>query len=149
MVVLYQNTFFIADIFSSVIISMIFNLICWFCVCSNDGQQFNGSVFQKVDSALETGIQVSWTAGSNATQFGIGCKYSLDKEASLRAKVNNSFQVGLGYQQKLRDGKLFPDTTILIYQSDIVQLITYILCMIFTFFVLGFISFYLLLCSSL
>lgn len=70
----------------------------------NDGQQFNGSVYQKVDSALETGIQVSWTAGSNATQFGIGCKYNLDKDVSLRAKVNNSFQVGLGYQQKLRDG---------------------------------------------
>jgi Eukaryotic porin len=68
---------------------------------------FNGSVYQKVDSNLDTGIQVSWAAGSQNTTFGIGCKYSLDKDASLRAKVNNSFQIGLGYQQKLRDGNLF------------------------------------------
>ncbi|CAB3371364.1 Hypothetical predicted protein [Cloeon dipterum] len=71
----------------------------------NDGNQFNGSIYQKVDSNLETGIQLSWAAGSASnTTFGIGCKYNLDKDASLRAKVNNSFQVGLGYQQKLRDG---------------------------------------------
>lgn len=73
-------------------------------IIRNDGQLFNGSVYQKVDSNLDTGIQVSWAAGSQNTTFGIGCKYSLDKDASLRAKVNNSFQIGLGYQQKLRDG---------------------------------------------
>ena len=47
---------------------------------------------------------LGWTASKNETSFGIGCKYTLDKNASLRAKVNNSSQVGLGYQQKLRDG---------------------------------------------
>lgn len=39
------------------------------------------------------------------TQFGIATKYNLDKDASIRAKVNSNLQVGLGYQQKLRDGK--------------------------------------------
>ena len=47
---------------------------------------------------------LGWTASKSETRFGIGCKYALDKNASLRAKVNNSSQVGLGYQQKLRDG---------------------------------------------
>ena len=47
---------------------------------------------------------LGWTASKSETSFGIGCKYALDKNASLRAKVNNSSQVGLGYQQKLRDG---------------------------------------------
>lgn len=71
---------------------------------SNDGQEFSGSVFQKCNDKLNCGVQLSWTSGSNATKFGIGAVYSLDKDASVRAKVNNQSQVGLGYQQKLRDG---------------------------------------------
>jgi len=70
----------------------------------NDGQVFGGSVYQKVNPNLDTAINLGWTASKNETSFGIGCKYTLDKNASLRAKVNNSSQVGLGYQQKLRDG---------------------------------------------
>jgi len=70
----------------------------------NDGQVFGGSVYQKVNPNLETAINLGWTASKSETSFGIGCKYALDKNASLRAKVNNSSQVGLGYQQKLRDG---------------------------------------------
>jgi len=70
----------------------------------NDGQVFGGSVYQKVNPNLDTAINLGWTASKNETSFGIGCKYTLDKSASLRAKINNSSQVGLGYQQKLRDG---------------------------------------------
>ncbi|XP_044739128.1 voltage-dependent anion-selective channel-like [Chrysoperla carnea] len=72
----------------------------------DDGQEFGGSVYQKVNDALETGITLAWSSGSNNTRFGIGCKYNLDANASLRAKVNNHSQIGLGYQQKLRDGIL-------------------------------------------
>lgn len=70
----------------------------------NDGQVFGGSVYQKVTSDLETSVNLGWTASKNETNFGIGCKYALDKDAYVRAKVNNSSQVGLGYQQKLREG---------------------------------------------
>jgi len=70
----------------------------------NDGQEFNGSIFHKVNSNLSCGVQLSWTSGSNATKFGIGAAYNLDKDASVRAKVNNASQIGLGYQQRLRDG---------------------------------------------
>lgn len=72
--------------------------------CSNDGQEFNGSIFHKVNSDLSGGVQLSWASGSNATKFGIGAQYNLDKDATVRAKVNNASQIGLGYQQKLRDG---------------------------------------------
>lgn len=48
---------------------------------------------------------MSWASGSNATKFGIAAKYDLDQDASVRAKVNNVSQIGLGYQQKLRDGE--------------------------------------------
>ncbi len=53
---------------------------------------------------LETGIDLGWTSTKSETSFGIGAKYELDKQSSVRAKVNNSSQIGLGYQRKLRDG---------------------------------------------
>ena len=59
---------------------------------------------QKVNPSLETAVNLGWTASKNETTFGVGCKYALDKDAFVRAKVNNSSQVGLGYQQKLREG---------------------------------------------
>ena len=76
-----------------------------FFISRNDGSEFNGSVFQRVNSSLETGVNLSWTAGSNATKFGIAAKYTPEKDSTLRAKVNNAGQIGLSYQQKIRDGK--------------------------------------------
>ena len=73
--------------------------------CRNDGTEFGGSYHQRVNDELETAVQLSWTAGSNATRFGLGAKYTPDKDTTIRAKVNNSSQIGLSYQQKVRDGK--------------------------------------------
>ncbi|KAF7284096.1 hypothetical protein GWI33_022556 [Rhynchophorus ferrugineus] len=71
---------------------------------SDDGQEFGGSIYQKINPKLETGITLNWSSGSSNTKFGIGAKYDLDKDASVRFKVNNASQIGLGYQQRLRDG---------------------------------------------
>ncbi|KAB7502838.1 Voltage-dependent anion-selective channel protein 2 [Armadillidium nasatum] len=71
---------------------------------ANDGAEFGGSLYHKVNRDLEGAVDLAWSAGSNTTRFSIGCKYSLDKEASVRAKVNNSSQIGIGYQQRIRDG---------------------------------------------
>ena len=79
----------------------------------NDGQEFGGTLFQKVNPNLETGVQLAWTAGSNATRFGLGCKYQLDDDSAVRAKINNASQLGLGYQQKLRQGMNLVSTMIL------------------------------------
>ncbi|ETN58314.1 voltage-dependent anion-selective channel-like isoform X2 [Anopheles aquasalis] len=70
----------------------------------NDGREFGGLIYQRCNDRLETAVQLSWASGSNATKFGLGAKYDLDKDACVRAKVNNQSQIGLGYQQKLRDG---------------------------------------------
>ncbi|KAG7239236.1 hypothetical protein INR49_029888 [Caranx melampygus] len=70
----------------------------------NDGTEFAGSIYQKVNGNLETAVHLAWTAGSNNTRFGIGAKYQLDKDASLSAKVNNACLVGVGYTQTLRPG---------------------------------------------
>jgi len=79
----------------------------------NDGQVFGGSVYQRVNSELETAVNLGWTSSNNATNFGIGCKYALDKDSNIRAKINNSSQVGLGYQQKLRPGVTLTLSTII------------------------------------
>ncbi|XP_070689272.1 voltage-dependent anion-selective channel protein 3 isoform X1 [Pempheris klunzingeri] len=70
----------------------------------NDGTEFGGSIYQKVNSNLETAVHLAWTAGSNNTRFAIGAKYQLDKDASLSAKVDNACLVGVGYTQSLRPG---------------------------------------------
>lgn len=70
----------------------------------NDGQEFQGTVFQRVNPNLQAGVQLAWTAGTNTTRFGLGCVYELDAETSVRAKVNNSGQIGLGFTHCLRPG---------------------------------------------
>ena len=49
----------------------------------NDGTEFGGSIYQKVNSNLEMAINLSWTAGSNNTRFEIGAKQQLDKNTFL------------------------------------------------------------------
>lgn len=53
----------------------------------NDGQEFGASVYQKVNENLETGVQLAWSAGNNATTFGLGCVYSIDSDTSLRVNI--------------------------------------------------------------
>uniref|UniRef100_M3XQA1 Non-selective voltage-gated ion channel VDAC3 n=1 Tax=Mustela putorius furo TaxID=9669 RepID=M3XQA1_MUSPF len=67
----------------------------------NDGTEFGGSIYQKVNEKIETSINLAWTAGSNNTCFGIAAKYKLDYRTSLSAKVNNASLIGLGYTQTL------------------------------------------------
>jgi len=69
---------------------------------ASDSKVFGGGVFIKNSPKLETGVTVS--SAASGSSFAVGCKYSLGPDASIRAKVNNASQVGLSYQQKLRDG---------------------------------------------
>jgi len=70
---------------------------------ANDSKVFGGGIYHRINPSLETGVSISAAVGGN-TNFGIGCKYALGPDASIRAKVDNSSKVGLSYQQKLRDG---------------------------------------------
>lgn len=69
-----------------------------------NGQEFNSSIYHKVKPELEGAINLAWNSAHNVTNFAIGAKYNLDSDATVRAKVNSNLQVGLGYQQKLREG---------------------------------------------
>lgn len=58
------------------------NLSC--CVPSrNDGTEFGGSIYQKVNDKLETAVNLAWTAGNSNTRFGIAAKYQIDPDASF------------------------------------------------------------------
>ncbi|XP_077594483.1 non-selective voltage-gated ion channel VDAC2-like [Stigmatopora nigra] len=70
----------------------------------NNGCEFGGSIYQKVNEQLETAVDLAWAAGSNGTRFGIAAKYQLDSTASISAKLNNAGLVGFGYSQILRPG---------------------------------------------
>uniref|UniRef100_A0A673GTH5 Non-selective voltage-gated ion channel VDAC1 n=1 Tax=Sinocyclocheilus rhinocerous TaxID=307959 RepID=A0A673GTH5_9TELE len=70
----------------------------------NDGTEFGGSIYQKVNDNLETAVNLAWTTGNSNTRFGIAAKYQIDADASFSAKVNNSSLVGLGYTQTLKPG---------------------------------------------
>ncbi|XP_032995977.1 voltage-dependent anion-selective channel protein 1 [Lacerta agilis] len=70
----------------------------------NDGTEFGGSIYQKVNNKLETAVNLAWAAGNSNTRFGIAAKYQIDSDASFSAKVNNSSLIGLGYTQTLKPG---------------------------------------------
>ncbi|OWK09765.1 hypothetical protein Celaphus_00006513 [Cervus elaphus hippelaphus] len=70
----------------------------------NDGTEFGGSIYQKVNEKTEMSINLVWTASSNNTHFGIAAKYKLDYRTSLSAKVDNASLIELGYTETLRPG---------------------------------------------
>ncbi|ELW70035.1 Voltage-dependent anion-selective channel protein 1 [Tupaia chinensis] len=41
----------------------------------NDGTEFGGSIYQKVNKKLETAVNLAWTAGNSNMRFGIAAKY--------------------------------------------------------------------------
>lgn len=49
--------------------------------------EYVGSVFHKINKDLETGVQMSWLAGSGETAFGFGTKYNLDKDTIFKVSV--------------------------------------------------------------
>ena len=70
----------------------------------NDCTEFGGSVFQRIDKNLSTGIQLGWNSGQSSTRFGVAAKYDCCDGCSVNAKLNNAGQIGVGYTHKLRDG---------------------------------------------
>jgi len=70
----------------------------------NDGSEFSGSIHQKVNDELDLGISLNYASGSNVTRFGVAAKYTVDRDTTFRGKLSNSGQIGLSFQQKIRNG---------------------------------------------
>ena len=87
--------------------------LCVVYLYRNDGSDFSGSIYQKVNDSLETAINVGWASTTNTTRFALGAKYALDSDATLNAKVSNTSQFGIGYTQSLRPGESSVSTSCL------------------------------------
>ena len=66
-----------------------------------------GSVYQRINDRLETGVQLAWAAGTNQTRFALASKYQIDSQTAVGLKVNNICQVGVSFQQLLRPGMFY------------------------------------------
>lgn len=70
----------------------------------NDSNEIGGSVYQRINDRLETGIQLAWVPTSNQTRLWLASKYQLDQQTAVGVKVNNNCQVSFSFQQFLRAG---------------------------------------------
>lgn len=70
----------------------------------NDGSEYGGNLYHRVNGRLELGAQVGWTSGEKATNFGLAAKYQFAPETVLRAKLSNKSQVGVAMTHDLADG---------------------------------------------
>lgn len=61
----------------------------------NDGTEFGGSIYQKVNDNLETAVNLAWTAGNSNTRFGIAAKYQIDADASFSVCVEKLSEVSI------------------------------------------------------
>lgn len=62
----------------------------------NDGTEFGGSIYQKVNDQLETAVNLAWTAGNSNTRFGIAAKYQIDADAAFSVSTRRLLSVPIG-----------------------------------------------------
>ncbi|XP_065219159.1 voltage-dependent anion-selective channel-like [Planococcus citri] len=70
----------------------------------SDQELYNCNIYHRMNPFLETGVEFSCPKENDDTKFGICCKYTWDRDTTVRAKVNNSSQIGLSFAHKLKDG---------------------------------------------
>ncbi|XP_065218454.1 voltage-dependent anion-selective channel-like [Planococcus citri] len=70
----------------------------------SDEEFFNCHLYHQVNPSLETGVEISSPKENIDPKFGICCKYDWDRDTAVRAKVDNSSQIGLSFTHKIKDG---------------------------------------------
>ncbi|KAL7741375.1 hypothetical protein ACLKA6_013815 [Drosophila palustris] len=88
-----------------------------------NAEGFLVSLFHKLNEPVDLGFEISKpiaTGGGDGEEapqselnIGVGMIYHLEGDALIRAKINNKVEVGLGYQQKLREGISMSISTII------------------------------------
>ncbi|XP_017075596.1 voltage-dependent anion-selective channel [Drosophila eugracilis] len=83
-----------------------------------NGDSWLASLFYKANEKIDAGIEVVKASGGggggenpdeqeqggNNVIVSLGMIYHLEEDALIRAKINNVIELGLGYEQKLREG---------------------------------------------
>ena len=58
--------------------------VCVFVdISRNDGNEFSGSLFQKVNEKVDVGAQLSWS-GANSMRFGLAAKFCAHPDTTFR-----------------------------------------------------------------
>ncbi|KAJ3513449.1 hypothetical protein NMY22_g15034 [Coprinellus aureogranulatus] len=72
----------------------------------NNLKTFSASYYQRINADVEAGAKAVYDPKATAGGVGIevGTKVYLDRAAFIKAKINNSGVIGLGYTQALRPG---------------------------------------------
>ncbi|KAJ1566841.1 Mitochondrial porin, partial [Cladochytrium tenue] len=66
---------------------------------------FSASYFHRVSKEVEAGAKATWNkASSDNVAIEVGTKFAFDKDAFIKAKIDNAGRLGLGYTQVLRPG---------------------------------------------
>ncbi|KAL2914372.1 Mitochondrial porin [Polyrhizophydium stewartii] len=74
-------------------------------LAANKFTLFSASYHHRVNKEVEAGAKASWNKLTDSTvAIEVGTKYTLDRDAFLKAKVDNTGRLGLGYTQVLRPG---------------------------------------------
>ncbi|KAJ3124819.1 Mitochondrial porin [Nowakowskiella sp. JEL0407] len=72
---------------------------------NNQMSSFTAGYFHRVAADIEAGARASWNKAANSpVNIEVGTKYVLDKSAFVKAKIDNTGRLGLGYTQILRPG---------------------------------------------
>ncbi|KAJ9069258.1 Mitochondrial porin, variant 2 [Entomophthora muscae] len=67
---------------------------------------YAGTFYQRVNSDVEVGVRAAWDskAVTSAVNLELGTKYALDRDAFIKAKVDNQGKLGLAYTQLVKPG---------------------------------------------
>jgi len=70
----------------------------------NNGSEFGGSVYHKVNDELEVAGMVGWRQGENQTTFGVAAQYKVDRDLTVRGKITNTSQLGFAMTHTIKSG---------------------------------------------
>jgi hypothetical protein len=70
---------------------------------SNNFSDYGAYIYKLINANLDLGVSLTWPSNKQV-QFGVAANYKLDKNATIKGKLNNSSQINLVYSRKLRDG---------------------------------------------
>jgi len=68
------------------------------------GNRLSGSLCHQVTDQLSTAFVTEWNRVNDETTFALGAEYKLDKDASMKVKVDHLSRLGLAYSQTLKHG---------------------------------------------
>ena len=65
------------------------------------GQTFSGAYYHKVSGDMQVGAEITKAASKSDVDLAFGCAYKLDKDTSIKGKVDSEGKLLCSFKQKL------------------------------------------------